>query len=189
MTNDNDLIRRGDALNEIKKSSDNARAKMAETHFCDEAMEWSAVVSHLDIVASAIAALPAAPVGVKVKPLEWTTEAGVGGEIFFETKCPITNLRYVALGEQDRKAVDAKRSDRVLAALTSSPAPTLEDAMAATGAAKIIQERIDDIFREEGVRVPDTNVTHLSEWAEAVVEELQCILAALAALKGGAECE
>ena len=63
MANENDLIRRGDALAEIKKSSDNARSKMAKADSLEDLSAWSAVVTHLDIIEGTIAALPAAPMG------------------------------------------------------------------------------------------------------------------------------
>jgi hypothetical protein len=134
MNNDYDWIRRGDVLAEVKKSSDNARAKMAKADSLEDLSAWSAVASHADIVEGAIAALPGAHMGVK--PLEWDAQnmaRDTWGNYYEVTEIldgwklshPYLMEDYFFTTEGEAKAAaKADYKSRILAALTPQPKPS-----------------------------------------------------------------
>jgi len=140
-----DLIRRGDAIAAMRAIKDDILANPPTWHPAQGAADC----------ASAIAALPAAPMGVKVKPLEWSEESGEEGYKSIGASNPIggrdayrifilgegfltTHLIYgeghVNLGkfttmEDAQTAAQAVYEACILAAITPQPAPTLRDAL------------------------------------------------------------
>lgn len=140
MTNDNDLIRRGDAMaacDANPKFVSAAKQAIADLPAAPQTGGWGGVT-----------ALPATPMGVKVKPLEWKEcheELRRKGQDF-SARSPVRfypisihkkndgwwlstdQKTYPSLEAAQAAAFEIER-DMVLAALAPSPAPTLGDAL------------------------------------------------------------
>lgn len=164
-----------------------------------------------------VTALPATPMGVKVKPLEWCSYTANAGWLFYlwypqskfnKSQLVVRAVRFqdheydvqqdvVIIGYYDdfsgaKLAAQADYEARMLAALTPSPTPTLGDALELLPiAAQSIgnaRYKLDTGFSESA---EDMVYEHsvISDILGDLESGLFDLRAALAALKGGALCE
>ena len=101
MSDDNDLIRRGDAI--------------------QQATRWLRGMIEADTIGGALKAIPA--VQITVKPLEWQSTVDGAGHDHGVTlaDCPVFEKRFWAERPDKQAKIDAKRAARILAALESAP--------------------------------------------------------------------
>jgi hypothetical protein len=137
MTIDNDLIRRGDAM---QTARDAALDKIRSAVYCHGEMTMTEVGSDADDVADAIAAIPAAPVSVGVKALPWVNDnwhsrirakTTIGDYVVwwgYKGECATLRLKDDPVTEHHsieaaKAAAQADYAARILAALDVQPAP------------------------------------------------------------------